>query len=79
MRKEDFLKLFGMGFLVADRTGENETASPLTIMNHYTGNDPDFLPRMLRYHWVEERVPNFIKLVWAHHRYLFFEPGAPLN
>jgi SAM-dependent methyltransferase len=76
MKKEDFLKLFGLGFLVADRTDGNETAPPLTIMNYYTGNDPDFLPRMLRYHWFEERVPNFIKLVWAHHRYLLFQRAS---
>ena len=74
MKKEDFLKRLGLGFLVTDRTGEADR--PLTIMNYYTGIEPDFLARMLRYHWFERRVPHFIKVVWAHHRYLLFDRGG---
>jgi SAM-dependent methyltransferase len=76
MKKEDFLKLFRLAFLAPDRT--DETDRPLTIMNYYTGSDPGFLARMLKYHWFERRVPNVIKLVWAHHHYLLFEPRASL-
>jgi SAM-dependent methyltransferase len=79
MKKEDFLKLFGLGFLVADRTGANEIAPPLTIMNYYTGTDPDFPSRMLRYHWFEQKVPKLIKAIWGHHCYLLLEPSARVN
>jgi SAM-dependent methyltransferase len=71
MKKEDFLKLFGLKFLV--RTQAAAVQPPLTIMNYYSGKDPAFPGRMLRYYWFETRVPRLIKAVWAHHRYLLFD------
>lgn len=71
MTKKEFLHRLGLGFLV--RTPTRAIEPPLTIMNYYTGKDPAFPVRMLRYYWFERSVPRLIKAVWAHHRYLLFD------
>ena len=71
MTKEEFLNRLGLGFLV--RTQVAAAEPPLTIMNYYSGQDPEFPGRMLRHYWFERRVPLPIKAVWAHHRYLLFD------
>jgi SAM-dependent methyltransferase len=71
MKKEEFLKRLGLGFLATNR--KSKTDRPLTIMKYYTGTDPDFLARMARYHWFEKQAPRLVKAVWAHHRYLLFD------
>lgn len=76
MTKEEFLKRLGLAFLVRNRQDTN--SPPLTIMNYYTGTDPDFVAKMLRHYWFERKVPNFVKVIWAHHHYLLFEPMGSL-
>jgi hypothetical protein len=70
MTKEEFLQRLGLAFLVRNRQDKNSPA--LTIMNYYTGADPDFVAKMLRYYWFERKLPVLIKAIWAHHRYLLF-------
>jgi SAM-dependent methyltransferase len=73
MKKEEFLKLFGLGSMLKKR--EESAQQPLTIMDYYGGNDPKFPEKMLRHYWFEQKAPRFVKALWAHHRYLLFEPA----
>lgn len=73
MHKEEFVKLFGLGGLFKKQ--RQSPAGQLTIMDYYSRKDESFPQRMLQYYWFEQRAPRFIKAVWAHHRYLLFEPG----
>lgn len=73
MKKEEFLKLFGLGGMLKKRAESPQ--QPLTIMDYYGGNDPEFPEKMLRYYWFEQKAPSFVKAIWAHHRYLLFEPA----
>ena len=73
MKKEAFLRVLGLGFL-ARRKEASPPSQPLTIMDHYAGRDPSFERNMLRYYWWERIAPRPVKLFWAHHRILRFEP-----
>jgi Methyltransferase domain len=73
MKKEDFLKLFGLDFFVRNQT--KKTGTSLTIMNYYKDGDLNFPARMLRYFWFEKAMPNLVKTYWAHHRFLTFAPS----
>jgi SAM-dependent methyltransferase len=73
MKKEEFLRLFGLGVLA--RTPRGTPDSSLTIMDYYTGKDRGLPERMLRYYWFEKKAPRFVRALWGHHRYLQFEPG----
>ena len=68
MPKAKFLQKFGLGFLV----NEDVEPEPLTILDHYTGKDPDFESKMMRHAWFENRMPWLVKRFWAHHRYVMF-------
>jgi len=70
MKKEEFLTLFGLGGLLKKRAETSQ--QPLTIMDYYSGNDPDFPEKMLQHYWFEQKAPRFVKAIWAHHRYLLF-------
>ena len=72
MKKEDFLRIVGLGKL-AKRHETESTAHPLTIMDYYGGRDPTFEQKMLQHYWLERIAPRFIKFFWAHHRLLRFE------
>ncbi len=73
MAKEDFLqkwlprRVLGMASFKTARQ-----AHPLSILDFYTGEDPDFARRMLRHHWFERLAPPALKRRWAHHYYLLF-------
>jgi methyltransferase family protein len=73
MKKEDFLHKLGLGLLVR-QSNTSVPSRPLSIMDYYTGADPQFERRMLKYAWWERIAPLFIKFFWAHHRVLQFEP-----
>jgi SAM-dependent methyltransferase len=72
MKKEEFFKLLGLRLLVRESTGSERQV--LTIMSYYRGEDPEFPLRMLRHAWFERNAPQFVKALWAHHRFLLFEP-----
>jgi SAM-dependent methyltransferase len=74
MKKEDFLKIFGLGSLLKKPGKIPEV--PLTIMDYYSGKDPDFPEKMLQHYWFERMAPRFVKAIWAHHRYMLFEPAG---
>ncbi|GAB4377506.1 MAG: hypothetical protein Kow0042_25370 [Calditrichia bacterium] len=70
MHKEKFLKLFRLHWLLP-KNGESKP--PLTIMEYYRGNDPDFPQKMMQHFWFEKHAPWIVKRFWAHHRYFLFE------
>ena len=70
MEKEKFLKLFHLDFLVK----KDKKKEPLCIINYYNNKQPDFAEQMMKHFWFEKHSPNFIKLFWAHHRYMIFTP-----
>ncbi|MBC8386071.1 MAG: class I SAM-dependent methyltransferase [Candidatus Cloacimonetes bacterium] len=71
MPKADFLKIFGLKKIIKEE--ENESC---TIMDFYSGKDPDFPNKMMKYYGLEKYAPNFIKYFWAHHKYLVFIPDG---
>jgi hypothetical protein len=72
MKKEDFMRIVGLGKVSKPQVGA-ASQPPLTIMDCYTGRDPAFEDKMLRYYWLERIAPRFVKFFWAHHRILRFE------
>jgi SAM-dependent methyltransferase len=66
MPKDKFLKKFGI------KTAQPEEKEKLTIMDFYSGKDPSFEYRMISYSWFEKYAPNFVKYIWAHHKYFVF-------
>ncbi|NOX36444.1 MAG: class I SAM-dependent methyltransferase [Calditrichaeota bacterium] len=70
MPKEKFLQRLKLGRLVKQRN--HHPRQPLTILNYYRGEDPDFPQSMMRYYWFEKYSPWLVKRFWAHHRYFLF-------
>lgn len=69
MSKEKFLKIFGLDWLV-----KSDDHVPISIIDHYKGEDPDFTKKMMAHYWLEKIAPKFIKFFWAHHKYFLFIP-----
>ncbi|MCF7858539.1 MAG: class I SAM-dependent methyltransferase [Candidatus Cloacimonetes bacterium] len=69
MPKEKFLKMFMLNWL-----SSNKEKRPISILDHYKGNDPEFSYHMLSYFWFENKAPKLLKTFWAHHRYFLFIP-----
>ncbi len=69
MPKEKFLKIFGLSWLI-----KKKEHIPMTIIDYYSGNDPDFPEKMMSHFWFEKKAPNILKAFWAHHRYFLFIP-----
>jgi len=45
-----------------------------SIMDYYTGKDPGLKDRVMRYAFLEKApLPWWMKVIWAHHRFLLFE------
>lgn len=74
MKKEDFLKLVHAQWLLKFFRKKGGEPAYYSIMDYYTGKNPNFEQDMLRHAWVETYAPRFIKYFWAHHKYLLFEP-----
>lgn len=69
MPKEKFLNKFGI------KMNSNNNSEPLSIIDYYNDQKPDFADNMLKYYWFEQNVPNIIKKFWAHHHYYIFVPN----
>jgi len=74
MKKEDFLKLIHMKWLLRFLNKGAVEPAFHSIMDYYTGKNPNFEQEMLKYAWVEKYGPRFVKYFWAHHKYFLFEP-----
>lgn len=73
MKKEDFLAMLHMTWLLKFLNKEGGEPAFYSIMEYYTGKNPNFEQEMLKYAWVEKYGPRFIKYFWAHHKYFLFE------
>ncbi|MBN1327409.1 MAG: hypothetical protein JW996_05605 [Candidatus Cloacimonetes bacterium] len=71
MSKEELLQLFGLKFLIREN---RENRRSISIMDYYRDKDPDFREKMMKYSWLEQISPKFVKFFWSHHKYLVFEP-----
>lgn len=45
----------------------------VSILDYYSGQDPDFVNKMNAYGWLEKIAPNWFKKIWAHHYYMVFD------
>lgn len=68
MSKEEFVGYFGIRWPKKNCRSKN----PLTILDYYTGRRPELQREMLEYDFLETRLPDFCKRLWAHHRYFLF-------
>ncbi len=69
MPKEKFLKIFGLSWLI-----KKKEHIPMTIMDYYSGKEPDFPEKMMSHFWFEKIAPKILKTFWAHHKYFLFIP-----
>jgi SAM-dependent methyltransferase len=75
MKKEDFVKLLRLEWLLRFLKKQGGKPAFYSIMDYYTGKNPDFEQEILKHAWVERSAPRFIKSFWAHHKYFVFEPA----
>lgn len=75
MKKEDFLKLIGLQGVIKWFQKPGGQPADYSIMEYYTGKNPQFEQQMLAHAWVEKYAPRWVKYVWAHHKYFVFEPA----
>lgn len=48
----------------------------VSILDWYSGKDPQFQDSMLGYQWLEKIAPRWFKRIWAHHFYMVFSRSA---
>ena len=70
MPKEKFLKKIGLRWLLPKKI----EPSSRTILDYYSGKNPEFEKTMLKHAWFEQKAPGLIKKFWAHHRFFLFIP-----
>jgi len=69
MKKEDLIKKIGLGFLLKNDTGSNDsTFEKKCILDYFNGSKPNLDSEILRYDFLENS-PTIIKILWGHHRY----------
>jgi hypothetical protein len=73
MKKEDFLRKLGLRGL-ADKL-ENRNHNPTCILDYYKGLKPNMDKEFKKYSFLEN-LPNWLKRLWAHHRYSIFVPKS---
>lgn len=77
MSKEDLFRKIGLK-QYAKHLRENITEkSRICILDYYSGRNRKMKRKMARYGFLENS-PNWLKTIWAHHRYLVFAPRDPL-
>jgi hypothetical protein len=77
MAREDFFRKMGLT-RYAERLEQNiKEKNRISILDYYTGRKKDMKREILRYAFLEN-IPNPLKGIWAHHRYLVFTPRNPL-
>ncbi len=70
MKKEDFLRRLGMGWLA--KRMEAKEAGAMCILDHFTGRSPAMERNVMKFGFLEQS-PAWFKRLWAHHRFLLFE------
>ena len=70
MKKENMLKMVGLGRLVEPKQHSNSKG--LCILNYFNGRSPAMEKDIMKYGFLENS-PNWLKKRWAHHRFLVLE------
>lgn len=71
MKKEDMLKKAGLGFLVKEKTAEQDSDNRTCIVDYFMGDKPGLEQEILKYSFLE-KAPFPVKQLWGHHRYFIF-------
>ena len=74
MTKEELLKKWFPQLPITKIFKEKPDEEAGSILDYYSGKDPDFAQRMHRYQWLEKTAPISFKKIWAHHYYMIFAP-----
>jgi len=70
MKKENVLKMVGLGWLA--KSMESSNGEGRCILDYFKGQSPAMEKDIMKYGFLE-RSPNWLKKWWAHHRFLLFE------
>lgn len=78
MTKEDLLQKWFPWCPLQKKASEPGKAGQkvVSILDWYSGKDPQFQDRLLGYQWLEKLAPRWFKRIWAHHYYLVFTRTA---
>ncbi len=72
MKKEDFLALLHLSWLLKFLNKDGGEPAYYSIMDYYSGKNSSFDQDMLRYATFEKYAPRWFKYFWAHHTYFVF-------
>jgi len=70
MKKENVLKMVGLGWLTKSK--ESSNGEGRCILDYFKGQSPAMEKDIMKYGFLE-RSPKWLKKWWAHHRFLLFE------
>lgn len=70
MKKENMLKMVGLGGLVQSK--ESNNSAGLCILDYFSGRSPSMEKDIMKYGFLENS-PSWLKKRWAHHRFLLLE------
>jgi len=70
MKKENVLKMVGLGWLA--KSMESSNGEGRCILDYFKGQSPTMEKDIMKYGFLEQS-PNWLKKWWAHHRFLLFE------
>lgn len=73
MTKEELLHKWLPRFFPSKKAENTSDSACISILDHYSGKDPGFINKMLRYQWFEKIAPQAVKRFWAHHYHMIFE------
>ncbi len=76
MTKEELLHKWFPRFFTTKETESTRDEPYISILDHYSGEDPGFIKKMLHYQWFEKIAPKAVKRLWAHHYFMIFEEAA---
>ena len=71
MKKEDMLKMAGLGFLMKKREESVDENPGTCIVDYFNGRKPEMEKEILKYSFLENS-PFPVKQLWGHHRYFIF-------
>lgn len=70
MKKENVLKLVGLGWLA--KSAESNGGEGRCVLDYFKGQSPNLEKDIMKYGFLEQS-PDWLKKWWAHHRFLLFE------
>lgn len=73
MKKEDFVRRLGLGWLA--KRMEAKEGKAMCILDHFSGRSPAMERNVMKFSFLE-RSPAWFKRLWAHHCFLLFEKNS---